>query len=262
MHRPENLIRIGGDRRHKSSLDRQKSQMIKAAFFDFYNTLVRFWPPVDVIQQASCREMGFKVSKVGIRKGYFLADDYMSRENAETPLADRSSGERDRFFAEYERIILKGAGLEVTIRLAAQIWEMASQVPKNFSPFEDVVPALELLKKRGITLGVSSNLRRDMGELCKELGLDQYLDFYVTAAEAGAEKPHPPMFLAALKKAGVDASEVVHVGDQYQADVQGARAAGMVPVLLDREGWYTDINDCSKISSLPELDGLLAQGLI
>ena len=257
-----NLTSTGWEPRNDPAGTGKKYQMIKAAFFDFYNTLVRFWPPVDVIQQASCREMGFRVSKVGIRKGYFLADDYMSRENADSPLADRSSGERDRFFAEYERIILKGAGLEVTIRLAAQIWEMASQVPKNFSLFEDVIPALELLKKRDITLGVSSNLRRDMGYLSKELSLDPYLDFYVTAVEAGAEKPHPPVFLAALKKAGVDASEAVHVGDQYQADVQGARAAGIVPVLLDREGWYTDVNDCSKINSLSELDGLLAQGLL
>ena len=236
--------------------------MVKAAFFDFYNTLVRFWPPVDVIQQAACREMGFRVSKTGIRKGYFLADEYMSRENAETPLADRSTGERDRFFAEYERLILEGAGLDVTISLAEQVWQMASQVPKDFSLFEDVVPSLELLKKRGITLGVISNLRRNMDDLCRTLGLEPYLDFYVTSAEAGAEKPHPPVFLAALGKAGVDAADAVHVGDQYQADVQGAKAVGIVPVLLDREGLYQNINDCSKISSLPELDGLLAQGLL
>ena len=235
--------------------------MVKAVFFDFYNTLVRFWPPLDEIQQASCRELGLGVSKKGIRKGYAIADEFMSKENAEKPLAERSQEERDRFFAEYQRLILKGAGLDVSLRLAEQVWQMAIQVPKDFDLFDDVLPALQLLKKRGIILGVLSNLRRDMDELCKRLGLDSYLDFCVTSAEAGSEKPHPPIFLAALQHAHVGPAEAVHVGDQYQADVQGSRAVGIVPVLLDREGWYEDVNDCSRIATLPELDGLLEEGL-
>ena len=235
--------------------------MVKAVFFDFYNTLVRFWPPLDEIQQASCRELGLNVGKKGIREGYASADEFMSEENAKEPLAERSPEERDRFFAEYERVILKGAGVDVSLRLAEQVWQMAIRVPKDFSLFDDVVPALELLKKRGILLGVISNLRRDMGDLCEQLGLTPYLNFCVTSAEAGAEKPHPPIFRAALKRAEVRPEEAVHVGDQYKADVQGARAIGITPVLLDREGWYEDVNDCSKIATLPELDRLLADGL-
>ena len=63
--------------------------MIKAVFFDLYNTLVGFWPPLDEIQQASCKVLGLAVSKQGIRKGYALADEFMSVENAKEPLADR-----------------------------------------------------------------------------------------------------------------------------------------------------------------------------
>jgi len=37
---------------------------------------------------------------------------------------------------------------------------------------------------------------------------------------------------------------------------------GIIPVLLDRQGWYTDLNDCARISSLPELDQLLADGAV
>jgi putative hydrolase of the HAD superfamily len=98
-----------------------------------------------------------------------------------------------------------------------------------------------------------------MKGLCSRLGLDSYLDFCVTSEEAGAEKPHPPIFLAALRRAHVAPQEAIHVGDQYQADVQGARAVGINPVLLDREGWYHDVNDCSKITTLPELDRLVTE---
>jgi len=235
--------------------------MVKAVFFDFYNTLIRFWPPLDEIQQASCRELGLGVDKDGIRKGYALADEFMSKENAKAPLAERSAEGRDRFFAEYERLVLKGAGLDVTLRLAEQVWKIAIQVPKDFVLFDDVLPALEAVKRRGIILGGISNLRRDMDELCKQLGLDPYLDFCVTSEEAGAEKPHPPIFLAALERARVSPTEAVHVGDQHQADVLGARAVGITPVLLDREGFYENVNDCARIATLPELDLLLEKGL-
>ena len=235
--------------------------MVKAVFFDFYKTLVHFWPPVDEIQEAACRELGLGVTKPGIRTGYAIADEFMSKENAIRPLADRSSEDTDLFFAEYERLILKGAGLDVSPALARQVWQMAAQVPKGFALFDDVVPALELFKRRGITMGVISNLRRDMQDLCKELGLSQYLDFSITSAEVGAEKPHPPIFLAALQRAGVKPAEAIHVGDQYQGDVEGARAVGIHPVLLDREGSYENVNDCSRITSLLELDQLLGEKL-
>ena len=107
-------------------------------------------------------------------------------------------------------------------------------------------------------MGVLSNLRRDMDQLCRQLGLASYLDFCISPEEAGAEKPHPPMFLAALERAAVSAPEAVHVGDQYRSDVLGAQAVGIHGVLLDRGGWLNDVTDCPKIASLSELGSLLA----
>lgn len=233
--------------------------MIKAVFFDFYNTAVYFRPPLDEIQQASCMEMGLGVAKTGIRKGYALADEFMGQENAVKPLADRNPEELDQFFIEYERIVLKGAGLDVSPQLAQQVWRIASQVPKDLALFDDVIPAMQPLKKRGITLAIISNLRVDMAQSSKDLGLEPYLDFTVTAEEVGAEKPHPPIFLSALERAGVSPAEAMHVGDRYQSDVEGARAIGILPVLLDRDGWYTHLNDCPRISTLHELDKLVAE---
>ena len=60
--------------------------MIKAIFFDFYNTLVRFWPPLDQIQQASCHEFGFKIDPEAINYGYSVADLYFkSAERNQAP---------------------------------------------------------------------------------------------------------------------------------------------------------------------------------
>jgi putative hydrolase of the HAD superfamily len=232
--------------------------MIKAVFFDFYNTLVRFWPPLDEIQQASCQELGLRVSKEGINRGYAVGDVYFNQENERRPLALRTDAERLDFFARYEQLILENAGLPVSLGLAKQIWQIAISVPKDFVPFEDTMPALARLHERGYRLGILSNLRRDMAALCQQLGLSPYLDFCISSTEAGAEKPHPPIFLAALKRASVAPGEAVHVGDQHRSDVLGARAVGIHPVLIDRNGWHSKVDDCPRIASLGELEPLLA----
>ena len=202
--------------------------------------------------------MGLHVSKEGIDQGYAVADTYFNQENQSHALALRTDEERLDFFTRYEQIILENAGVPVSAKLARQIWEIAMFVPKDFIPFEDVIPALEALHSQGYRLGILSNLRRDMGPLCQRLGLAPYLDFCVSSSETGAEKPHRPMFLAALEKMAADPGEAVHVGDQYQSDVLGARAVGMHPVLIDRSGWNAKFDDCPRIANLSELDELLA----
>ena len=231
--------------------------MIKAVFFDFYNTLVRFWPPLDQIQQASCQEFGFSIDPKAISYGYSVADVYFNRENEIKPLATRNEEERLDFFARYEQILLESAGLSVTLDLACQIWQIAISVPKDFIAFEDTLVSLERLKGKGYQIGVVSNLRRDMNQLCEDLGMAPYLDFCLTSAEVGVEKPDPAIFAAALDRAGVEPGEAVHVGDQPRSDLVGARGAGLYAVLLDRGGWHKDVANCVHITQLAELDELL-----
>ena len=231
--------------------------MIKAIFFDFYNTLVRFWPPLDQIQQASCQEFGFHIEAEAISYGYSVADLYFNRENEIKPLAMRTEEERLDFFARYEQILLENAGLSVTLDLARQIWLVAISVPKDFIAFDDSVSSLERLKNQGYQLGVISNLRRDMDQLCYDLHMSPFLDFCLTSAEVGAEKPDPAIFVAALERAGVKPAEAVHVGDQPRSDLVGARGAGLHAVLLDRGNWHGDVDNCVRISQLSELDELL-----
>lgn len=232
--------------------------MIKAVFFDFYNTLVKFWPPLDQIQQASCHEFGLYVSEEGIDKGYAVADVYFNLENERNSLALRSDEERLAFFARYEQMILENAGLSVSLDLARQIWGMAMSVPKDFIPFDDTIPTLAQLHADGYQVGILSNLRRDMPDLCRKLGLAPYLDFCISSAEVGAEKPNSIIFEAALERASAAAGETVHVGDQHRSDIVGARSIGIHPVLIDRGDFQSSVNDCVKISSLAELPSLLA----
>jgi len=227
--------------------------MIKAVFFDFYNTLITFDPPREILQVRACLDFGIEVDPQALPRGYWVADDFMSRENARLSIQKRSKEEAQEFWANYEATLLRTAGVEVSGELALRIFTRLRQMDRNYVLFDDVLPAINLLKKRGMVLGIISNLSRSLDGQCSELGLTPHIDFALTSFEVGSEKPHPPIFLAALERAGVSASEVIHVGDQYHADVIGARGAGIKPLLLDRNGFWEEVRDCPRIRSLGEI---------
>lgn len=231
--------------------------MVKAVFFDFYNTLAYFWPLVEDIQISACDKFGIKVSKDGIGNGYVLADTFFNLENSRLALSRRSSSELSDFFARYEQIILRGAGVEVNLEKARSIWELISVNPKRFKLFDDVLICLEELKAKNYIVGIISNINLKMDSIMKELGIQSYVNFCVTSQDVGAEKPSPVIFSAALKLSGVTPVQAVYIGDQYHSDVEGARNMNMLPVLIDRQEQHSDIVDCTKIKSLSEVPALI-----
>ena len=66
----------------------------------------------------------------------------------------------------------------------------------------------------------------------------------------GVSKPDPLFFQAAIQRANVAPAEVIHIGDQYKSDVQGARGASIYPVLINRTGHSLAPDDCHQIESL------------
>ena len=105
----------------------------------------------------------------------------------------------------------------------------------RFTPFPDVVPALRELRARRRRLVVVSNWDVSLHEALAGTGLRPLLDGAVASAELGSAKPDPAIFAHALALAGVPATAAVHVGDSLEADVAGARAAGVAGVLVRRD---------------------------
>ena len=227
---------------------------VRAVTFDLFDTLARFWPPREQIQAEACHAFGIEVTREGVDRGYALADAYMARENAGgVPVRMRSPEDTAAFFAEYERLVLHGAGVEVSHQLAWQVWQQVRQIRYDLALFDDVVPSLRRLKALGLVLGLISNINRSAQDLLNSLGLEEVVDFAITSREAGAEKPHAPIFLAALRRSGTTAAETVHVGDQYASDIVGALGVGIRPVLIDRYGTAAPVEGVSSIGSLQDL---------
>jgi putative hydrolase of the HAD superfamily len=232
--------------------------MIKAVFFDLYGTLAGFSPSRYELQSFAGRDFGIEVTPEGVLAGYALADAHMADQNSVKPIRALDATEREGFFAEYERKILQGSGVEVDAQRALEIWRRIRSMPYEMARFDDVAAAMDILRLQGLTLGLISNMNQRGNELTESLGLDPYLDFAVTSLDVGAEKPHPPIFRAALARAGVRPDEAVHVGDQVASDVEGARSVGIHPVLLDRDGTRPEFDGCPRIEGLMELPELLA----
>ena len=112
-------------------------------------------------------------------------------------------------------------------------------VVSNWHVFPDVLPALDALKERRLTVGAVSNWMWQLPELLHSLELVSHFDFIATSARVGFEKPHPEIFRYALEQAGVEPGEAIHVGDHLDADVEGARGVGIGAVLIDRRGRFT-----------------------
>ena len=80
----------------------------------------------------------------------------------------------------------------------------------------------------------------------------------MSSAETGAAKPDPAILVRALAIAGAEAGRAWHVGDDLEADVGAARAAGVQPVLIDRDGAVAAPAGVLRIASLAELPALCA----
>ena len=235
--------------------------MTKAVFFDMYGTVAGFEPSRYEVQTQACADFGITVTPDGILKGYADADAYMNQENAVSPIRLRGQEQRDAFFGEYERLVLLGSEVVVSAEKTLEVFRRVREVPHSLAPFDDVAPALKTLRERGLTLGMISNFDQNGSELAGSLGLTELLDFTVTSAEVGSEKPHPAIFRAALERADAAPGEAVHVGDQPSSDVNGALGVGISPVLIDRDGNHPDFDRCPRIESLAEMPALLNVGV-
>jgi HAD superfamily hydrolase (TIGR01549 family) len=162
----------------------------------------------------------------------------------------------------YFNLILKEAGVPITPATDAALAELhAYHQESNLWELvpQGVQPALAALRARGLKLTVVSNANGRLRVLFDRLALTGCVDCLLDSHDEGIEKPDPRYFEIALTRSGARRETTIHVGDLYQVDVVGARAAGLRGVLLDEAGLYPDA-DCPRVASLAELVDRIARG--
>lgn len=155
----------------------------------------------------------------------------------------------------YFNLVLRHAGIPLSPATDAALAELKAYHDAHClweEVIEGVPEALSRLRKAGLRLAVVSNANGTVLALFTRLGLLDAFDAILDSAVEGIEKPDPRLFARALARVGGEAATTVHVGDLFEVDVVGGRAAGLRAVLVDSDGLYPDA-DCPRVRSLGEL---------
>jgi putative hydrolase of the HAD superfamily len=105
--------------------------------------------------------------------------------------------------------------------------------PGVWEAFPEVSEVLVRLAER-YELGIISNFDGRLRTVLDELKLTPLFRSVVISSEVGVDKPDPWIFEEALRQAGVQAHEALHVGDEPAADWEGAEKAGLHVFRLKR----------------------------
>jgi HAD superfamily hydrolase (TIGR01549 family) len=166
----------------------------------------------------------------------------------------------ERAAKEIFAAVLEVRGIVASERDVAWFWRTFVDVQKRMVKLHDDAKAcLRWAQGQGYRVWVLTDADPYfVREVMPHTGLPTMWDGIVTASEAGAPKPEPAIWRLALERAGARPLSAIMVGDSYERDVLGARAAGVTrAVLVDRHQART-VDDVPVVSSLLQLPAALA----
>ncbi|MGH2819045.1 MAG: HAD family hydrolase [Actinomycetota bacterium] len=232
--------------------------MIKIVFLDAGETLLYPHPSFVELFSNVCKERGYDISPERVQE--------VRRELAPhlVDLAEDTGVENPSFSPEESRTFWTHLYQRFLARLGIEDEALVGALYGRFSHvssyrlFEDALPALTQLHRRGYRLGLISNFEEWLEEMLVELEVGHLFDVTVISGIERVEKPDVKIYEVALERAGVAPDEAVHVGDSPGLDVEPARGAGMHAVLLDRLDHYAHLDDVVTVRSLADLPDVVS----
>ncbi|MFW2388408.1 MAG: HAD family hydrolase, partial [Polyangiales bacterium] len=146
------------------------------------------------------------------------------------------AGDRVQRVAELDQLVFDKLGYPDLPEAFFHDIDLAFRKRSAFFVFPDVIPALDAMQEAGLRLGVVSNWGWHAPELLQTLELARHFEIMSISARVGYQKPHAAIFEHALDLLDIGPEQAVHVGDDPEADVLGARSVGIEPILIDRKG--------------------------
>lgn len=230
--------------------------MTKAVFFDFYQTL-GVWgqslkPRLQKITDRYDCEINWE--------RYAAARENLYAEASGSDPTTHALLETMQEIIESYYEFVKALGVQEHVE--QMTWELLQSEHSLFAAnaatlYDDTVPTLQHLREAGFKLAIVSNWDTPLDPLTERLGIAHYFDIIVASHDARVRsaKPDSHIFNYTLEAIEVSATEAVHVGDTYEADIIGAQNVGIRPILIDRDGtqtgkWHETIQN---LSQLPEL---------
>jgi putative hydrolase of the HAD superfamily len=208
--------------------------MYEAVIFDFYGTLAHAtqWRSIDLI----LAEHGYDFPD-SVRSRWWFESEQNGLEHVE------HSRDRETYLT-WQRERLLGMLAECDVHpgeYEAILDKLRSGAAERvLEAYPETRAVIDELHARGTALAICSNWDWDLAEAVGEVGLTDHFDVVVSSAWAGARKPHPRIFEHTLRKAGLDRTTTLFVGDTWGPDVVGPRSVGLTPVYLLRADHWPD----------------------
>jgi putative hydrolase of the HAD superfamily len=233
-------------------------RQVKVIFFDAVGTLIETREGVGEIYSRVASEFGFEADPRILQKNF--AHSFQSQPPLAFP-----SGTPEAVLIELEKGWWRNLVKAVFDDPGSfpRFDEFFDEIFERFRGrefwrvYDDVTLALTDLKRRGLKLGVISNFDSRLYDVLRACGLDHFFDSVHISTRVGKAKPNPAIFQAALNHHAVVARQAWHVGDSLREDVEGAIAAGVNAVLLDRGNRFAENAPATRITSLEQIDALL-----
>ena len=226
-----------------------KTKKIKLLSFDLDDTL---WPCKPTIMSAEQKLYEWMRQRVPeITQHFDIETLHTKRMNF---LQQRQDLAHDMSALRIESLKALAAEMKLGSDWVNEAFELFYEARQQITLYDDVAPVLDVLQQHyrmtALTNGNAS---------IEKTGVAHWFEFSVSAAEVGHQKPHSLFFETMLNRAGLAASEVLHIGDDPHRDIQGAFDAGIRSVWLNRAGqaWpsedYQADRQIDSLTVLPEI---------
>lgn len=207
--------------------------MIKAITFDLDDTL---WAVSPVIQHANRTLWDWLHTHTPLLTQHFALSDLNEGSALRAGLLQRCpeiahSVTQIRLKLLEECLAHCGYTAVEAAELALSAFEAFIEARHEVEFFAHARSMLENLHQQGYRLGALSNGNAEVSRT----GLADLFDFQFNADQVGQAKPHPLMFETALAHSGLDARQVIHVGDHPINDVKAAQQLGIWTIWVNLE---------------------------
>jgi len=233
----------------------------RAIFFDLDGTLRHNVPSAHDTFFNFAIDLGVNDSIEGRRRAFRWAHYYWAQSKelmADVKVHGQLS---DEFWTNYALRYLNAFGhpSEEAARISVDLHQL---MVEKYEPQDVIAPetpeTLRSLTEAGYQLGLITNRHAPVDDYLRDIQLFDFFEMTLTAGEVGIWKPEKGIFQQALYKLDITPAEAVYIGDNYYADVVGAQAVGMLPILLDPNGYFGDV-DCQIIRSLGDIQEAIIQ---
>ena len=198
-----------------------------------------------------------KMKKAGISSASLFIERYHIHNDEMWALYQQGLIDRDvlRYQRWAKTLIEFGV---VNDDLVAQLGDVYLQMlPEKMHLFDDTIEVLDYLKPKYKLHIITNGFEEVQFKKINNSGINHYFDYIITSETAGYQKPDIQIFKHAFQKTNASAADSIFIGDSLEADIEGAKRAGMDHVFYNPKEKKHSAILMYEISELKELKKIL-----